>query len=237
MNGELLTNALTLLDGLAVVILLFCLVYLFVIKQRRRYERLSEDEVRVVEAEAKASSIIHQGVKTAQKMIVRAELEGISLLSKLKLQSNKIENDQREQVRLLFEEMKAKSQTQTQRASDSYENYLGNLQKSLEADLNRKQQNMEVKVDQLFDHTQSLLTSFVANLESRTKTQVDEQIGQARTVIDQYRQKRLEIVDENIVGILEKTLSITLGKKLSLSDQTQLIYEALEEAKKENIFV
>ncbi len=47
----------------------------------------------------------------------------------------------------------------------------------------------------------------------------------------------MEIIDENVVAILEKTLNIALGKKLTFTEQTELIYEALEQAKKENIFV
>ena len=34
--------------------------------------------------------------------------------------------------------------------------------------------------------------------------------------------------------ILEKTLQVALGKKLSLSDQSELIYKALNEAKEEH---
>lgn len=237
MNGEILTNILTILDALAAIILLFCLGYLIIDRQRRRYERLSEDELKVVEAEAKANSIIHQGVKTAQKMIVRAELEGISLLSKLKLERNKIEAWQQEQIRALLEEMRQGSQNQTQTAAEAYQNYLISLEKRLEEDLAAKQKLMGDKVDEMFTHTQDLLDSFVDNLQKQTEVQIDKEIGRARRLIDEYRQKRLEIVDENIVGILERTLNITLGKKLSLTEQTELVYEALEEAKKENIFV
>ena len=46
----------------------------------------------------------------------------------------------------------------------------------------------------------------------------------------------MEVLDENIVAVLEKTLNVVVGKKLTLGDQTELVYEALEQAKKENIF-
>jgi len=81
-----------------------------------------------------------------------------------------------------------------------------------------------------------MLGKFLKELETRTQTQVEQEIGSAKKLIEEYKQQRLEVVDENLIAILEKTLNITLGKKLTLSDQTQLIYEALEEAKKENFF-
>lgn len=237
MTSEMLTNILTILDTLAVIILPIGLVYLIINRERRRDRHLSEEDMKIVEAEAKASAIIHHGVEMAQKMIVRAELEGIALLSRLKLESRKIESDQQQQIKLILEEMRKRTEIQSEDASRAYEAYLKNLQNRLEEDLLAKQKLMEEKVNQMFAHTQALLNNFVDNLQKQTEIQVDKEIGRARAIINEYRQKRLEIVDENIVGILERTMNITLGKKLSLSDQTQLVYEALEEAKKENIFV
>ncbi len=43
--------------------------------------------------------------------------------------------------------------------------------------------------------------------------------------------------DENIIAMMEQTLSIVLAKKLSLKDQLDLVYEALEKAKVEKFVV
>ena len=46
----------------------------------------------------------------------------------------------------------------------------------------------------------------------------------ARQLIETYKSSRLKLVDENIVAMLERTLSLVLVKKLSLKEQTDLVY-------------
>ena len=41
----------------------------------------------------------------------------------------------------------------------------------------------------------------------------------------------MTLLNNNIVAMLEKTLSLVISKKLTLKDQVDLVYEALEEAK------
>jgi len=50
--------------------------------------------------------------------------------------------------------------------------------------------------------------------------------------IEEYKIHRRKVLDEKIVDILEEVLRLTIDKKLSLSDQSDFIYKALEEAKK-----
>ena len=47
----------------------------------------------------------------------------------------------------------------------------------------------------------------------------------------------MNIIDENIVAMLEKTLSLVLAKNLNLRDQMELVYESLERAKTDSFLV
>ena len=237
MSEDLLINLIIGTDVFVVLLTITLVVYLLSKAQRRRYQNLSESEVQIIEAEQKASSIIHHAVKQAQRMIVRAELEGITLLSKLKIQVTKLEEEQQKQMQAIMADMKNRMDARSNEAEKSYRDYLGSLENKLEKDLSQKQEAMKLKIDGMFGQTQNMLDAFVIELQKQTEVQIDKEIGRARGIIEQYRVKRLEVVDENIVAILERTLNITLGKKMTLSDQTQLVYEALEEAKKENVFV
>ena len=58
----------------------------------------------------------------------------------------------------------------------------------------------------------------------------------ARGEIDEYRIHRQKVMDEKIVDILEEVLALSIDKKLSLADQSDFIYKALEEAKKNHAF-
>ena len=59
----------------------------------------------------------------------------------------------------------------------------------------------------------------------------------ARNLIDTYKRQQLNLIDEHIIAVLERTLSIVLAKKLSLEDQVDLINEALEKAKTEKFII
>jgi hypothetical protein len=47
----------------------------------------------------------------------------------------------------------------------------------------------------------------------------------------------MNVIDENIMAMLEKTLSLVLAKNLDLKDQMDLVYESLEKAKAEKFVV
>lgn len=121
-------------------------------------------------------------------------------------------------------------------AEKSYSAFMKTLEERLDVDFRTKEKALELKTEAFFNKSQELLNNFIVELQGRTEKQLDQEIGSSKKIIEEYRRQRLEIIDEDIVGILEKTLNITLGKKLALNEQTQLIYEALEEAKKENFF-
>lgn len=53
--------------------------------------------------------------------------------------------------------------------------------------------------------------------------------------LEEYKTGRMKALDENITAVVEATVEKVLGKKLSLTDQTDLVYEALEKAKQEKL--
>jgi hypothetical protein len=73
-------------------------------------------------------------------------------------------------------------------------------------------------------------------LEAKVKGDVERELAKAAEEIEQYKANRMRVVDERIVDILEEVLRVALDKKMSLADQSELIYKALEDAKKEHSF-
>ena len=73
--------------------------------------------------------------------------------------------------------------------------------------------------------------------ESKTATSIELELKASRELIETYKTQQLKLIDENIVAMIEQTINIVLGKKLSLKDQLDLIYEALEKAKIEKFIV
>ncbi len=238
MNPEIVIGLLLLLSSFSFITTSVLLLKLTKTRaQLRRHTLTPDQELQLEDSEARAEMIIHKAMKRADKLIVKAELASLAFVAHQKIEIRKIEAEHRENIGKLLTEMSYKLETGTAEAEKTYREYLQTLEKSLTADLANKQGYLDQQVEVFFGETQKLLAGFVQSLQQQTQVQVDKEIGNARAMIDSYRQKRLEIVDENIVAILEKTLNITLAKKLTLAEQTELVYEALEEAKKGSLFV
>ncbi len=66
---------------------------------------------------------------------------------------------------------------------------------------------------------------------------LDHEFRSISEEIEKYRAGRLKLVDERILVLVEETVQIALQKKLSMAEQSELVYRALEEAKQRGIFV
>lgn len=73
--------------------------------------------------------------------------------------------------------------------------------------------------------------------QQRSVQSIELELKAARQLIETYKQQQLKVIDENVIAMLEKTLSLVLTKKISLQDQVELVYEALEKAKAEKFIV
>lgn len=197
---------------------------------------LTEDLSLILEAEKRSNEILQTASQEAQKLLVDAELEGLSFIAKQKIEGRRVAQQHQERMADLIQAVNDRIKDQADQANLAYNRFIKDLEEKMTQDLNLKQASMDKRLDDFFGKAESLLESFVNDLQRRTQTQVDQEIGNAKKIIEEYQRKRLEVIDENIVAIIEKTLNITLGKKLTLADQTELVYEALEEAKKENFF-
>lgn len=95
----------------------------------------------------------------------------------------------------------------------------------------------KTRVNELFENFETKLADFLLQTEQKMMLSVDLELKSARQLIDTYKVQQMNIIDENIVAMLEKTLSLVLAKNLNLRDQVDLVYESLERAKTESFLV
>jgi hypothetical protein len=93
--------------------------------------------------------------------------------------------------------------------------------------------DIKFRLNNFLENFESNMSQFFINAEQKSLESINLELKSARNLIDSYKAQQLAIVEENIVAILERTLSIVLKEKLNLKDQVDLVYEALEKAKKE----
>lgn len=212
---------------LAVTTILAGLLYLREYNLRKNLQ--AEGDQFLQQARQKGWDNLHQSIKKSQAILGQAELEGVKVVAESKLQTSKFEQEYSQK---LAEVLNQSQQTVTT-AQDQLLQFMKDLQiRSEEFEEAQKSAGAQ-RINQLFDNIESKLADFLIQTEQKTVSSIELELKGARQLVDTYKDEQLRLIDENILAMMEQTLSIVLSKKLSLKDQLDLIYEALEKAKVE----
>lgn len=122
-------------------------------------------------------------------------------------------------------------------SQDKLISFMGDLQKRSQEFEQSSKVSIEQRINNLFTRLEEKLSDFLIQTEQKTTSSIDLELKSTRSLIEAYKNQQIKLIDENIIAMLEKTLSIILAKKLSLKDQLDLVYESLEKAKAEKFIV
>jgi len=210
------------------------LTLFLVIGMRRRPQKPTDTLLR--ESQAKTRSILYKAVQQANKILVAAELKGLQLIGKQKMTGDELSNQFDAHLAAIEKAMQDQLERNAEHAEAVYGEFIQGAEASINDHINKNQKMLEEKANAMIERTESLLTQFTGELESKVKGDVERELAKATEEIEQYKANRMRIVDERIVDILEQVLQVALEKKMSLADQSELIYKALEDAKREHSF-
>lgn len=210
------------------------LTLFIVIGMRRRSVKPTDTLLR--ESQAKTHSIIYKAVQQANKILVAAELKGLQLIGKEKLTSNELTDQFNSHLAAIERAMQEQLERNAEHAEAVYGEFIQSAETAINDHINKNQKMLEEKANAMIERTESLLTQFTGDLEAKVKGDVERELAKAAEEIEQYKANRMRVVDERIVDILEEVLRVALDKKMSLADQSELIYKALEDAKREHSF-
>ncbi|OGE27584.1 hypothetical protein A2867_03690 [Candidatus Daviesbacteria bacterium RIFCSPHIGHO2_01_FULL_40_11] len=216
---------------LTIAIILAILLYLREYNQRKKLE--SEGDRFLREIKEKGWETLNQSIKKSQAVIGQAELEGIKVIAGSQLETAKFEQDLSKQ---LSEALNVSKQTIIAGQNQLLQ-FMQDLQKRSEEFEGASKKAGQERINQLFDRVEQRLSDFMVQTAQQTTSSIELELKSTRQLIDTYKSEQLKLIDENIVAMMEKTLSIVLAKKLSLKDQLELVYEALEKAKVEKFVV
>ena len=194
----------------------------------------SEDNQLLSFSREKSNTILHRAIKQANKILASAELSGIGLFAKQKVKSDKIESEYEERLQTLEKLVAEKFRNDSAAAEKAYNEFIASIESTIAAHVDSNRKLLEEKANKVMEQSQKVLNSFGGELHEKVKQQIEDELAHTKTSIADYRRQRLKVLDENIVEILEKTMRLALGSKLTLSEQSDLIYKALEDAKKEH---
>lgn len=223
-------NLLTFFFGLAAAVSLS----LFLAEYRSRQKivkNLFESSLDQIDKQSRAMVI--QAIKKSEQIIAQAEELSTTTISQTQKRVNEIEQQYQRQYALLFEQMGKQMTADLNTQESQFQSYLENLKANSNSFQIKSSALLEQRLNQLIEDFEQKLTDFFTQTQHKSVESIDLEIRSARQLIDAYRQKQLMLIDENIIAVLERTLSLVLTKNLSLKDQVDLVNEALEQAKTE----
>lgn len=206
------------------VVIIAVLLYLREYNLRKKLE--SEGDKFLQNVKEKGWETLNQSIKKSQAILGEAEIEGIKETATIELDFQK----------KLTEALEHSKQTITT-AQDQLLAFMQDLQKRSGEFEQASKTSGEQRINQLFDRVENRLSDFLVQTEQKTTSSIELELRSTRELIETYKNGQLKLIDENIIAMMEQTLSLVLGKKLSLKDQLDLVYEALEKAKVEKFIV
>lgn len=108
--------------------------------------------------------------------------------------------------------------------------------KTLEKQGLDSQNTLRTTVDKIILDLSAFIKTQEQSFISQNQKQIQLTSAEANRQVEEYKNSRLKLIDDEIKKVVEKTSRDILGKTLSLEDHEQLIKNALEQAKKEGVF-
>ncbi len=216
---------------LAILAVVSLLLYLREYNRRRKLQ--SESDSFLQEIKQKGWETLNQSIKKSQAILGQAELDSIKVVEGNKQETAKLN----EYLETKFAESLEESRQHIIATQNQFLQFMQSLQKRSEEFEEASKTAGEQRIKQLFDRVESRLSEFLVQTEQNTTSAIELELKTTRQFIDTYKTRQLKLIDENIIAMMEQTLSLVLGKKLSLKDQLDLVYEALEKAKVEKFIV
>lgn len=186
-------------------------------REHNKYQKLSQltVEASFEKTKDKNDNILRRALSRAQTILGQAEDESVEMLSATRATKEKLDEKYQAELVKYFESLRS----------------VGNKSQMENQILLRQ------KADELFERFEKTLTTFLEATEQKSVTAIDTEVKNMRQTLEEYKRQQLALIDENIISMLEKTLSLVLAKKITLGDQLDLVYEALDKAKAEKFIV
>jgi uncharacterized phage infection (PIP) family protein YhgE len=109
-----------------------------------------------------------------------------------------------------------------------------------EAAANESDKNAEIvreEMRKIGQQTASSVLEVARGLNEVLRKNLEKEFAAVAKEVEKYRTARLELVDERVLVLIEETAQIALGKSVSMAEQSDLVYRALEEAKERGTFM
>lgn len=189
------------------------------------YKRFIVPENReITRAKSQSGIIIHDALHEANKVLAQAQIEGLKVVSKEKLENRHLEEKFQKALEGLTSDLSKQLSLSVENAEKDYEYFL----KSLEATIKKTASaNQELVLDQS--------KRFYQESNKQIQEVLDIELKNTKKIIEEYGKSRMKAIDDNIENILDQVIREVLSLSLSTKDHMDIVFKSLEKAKKDNI--
>lgn len=216
---------------LVVIVLQLVLIYVYI---SRSVE--PQRDLLLEQGKLKSNSLLHRAVQQANKILVTAQMKGIHLISKQKMTGSELTKEFQTHLAAVEKALSDQLIRNTEHAEQTYEGFIKGAEKAIKEHVRANEKMLSDKSNEMVSQTSEMLGVFTKELEQKVKADIEQKMAEATNEIEQYKLTRIRVIDERIVDVLEEVLEVVLEKKLTLADQSDLVYKALEQAKREHAF-
>lgn len=216
----------------ALVLIVFTIAYLYYLYTKEREFQSKEQEVNqntskiIEEAQSKANEIVQRAVEKAQNTIEQTEYLRADLVKNLEANLNQLAS----RTLQLF---KANSQNVDQ----EYKSLFENTKQEYVTKINNTLKSLEQIAGSELDEFSKNLKKETLDSQVFIGARINEEFEKKQKEIEEYKSQRLKAIDENINKIIAKVAQNVLGRAIPLEEHEQLVLDALEKAKKEEVFI
>lgn len=180
-------------------------------------------------------SMWHDSMKKTQAILGKAELEGVKLVADTRYATTELEKVYEGQLRLAAEKMEQQLAQVVSEAQQEFGKFLTALRTQSDEVAKAKTDEMEKLLDDAMVAFTQRLEQSLTKVEDQVLKLSQEEGMRVKLEVEAYRKTLMAALDSEIADILDEVVKKVVGKGLNLEDQTELVGQALEQAKKEKL--
>lgn len=204
--------------------------------EKNRHKNLDKPSAHTLDPEEKANHIIQHAQEEARRMLSEAELAGIRTVASKKINTATLEKSFEHDLSDLTAEAVKELTLASGDMKKRYDQFVTESENIIAHHISQNQARLDNHLVQSLEANEKSFQTFLQNQQHKLDEAFAKEISQVESLVGAYYKKRLEFVDTHIVDLITQATKITLGRSLDFKEHTDIILEALEEAKSSGFF-
>jgi hypothetical protein len=181
-------------------------------------------------------SIIKRAHEDAATLLEKATQTSQTLISQTKTTNERLASDFDKILQQIAQKQIEAMNSEAEILKKGYQTKINQMETTIDQNTNTMIHSTETSMDkQIAVFTQTLM-SHATKSEQVISQKTQEMIQKIEAELETYKKTKMEHVDQEILGLIQKTYQDILGRSIPPTVQRELILESLEKSKKEGLF-